>query len=208
MSEKNVNEAIGSIALIEAVESITGADSIAPGTRGRSSERPQQLLPGPGIDAPELQREVERALIHQAAVLDAQQWQSFIDTFTVSGVYWMPAHSAQTDWLGEPSIFAEDILMMEIRRGRLEHPNAWSQAAEWGTSHLIGNVLIESADGEDIHSYARFQMMEQRREMVRHFAGSYRHHWKRTDEGLRIELQRVDMMNGQATYDYVLQAWV
>jgi hypothetical protein len=43
---------------------------------------------------------------------------------------------------------------------------------------------------------------------VRHFAGSYRHELKRTQDGLRIKLQRVDMTNAQAAYDYVLQVWV
>ena len=47
-----------------------------------------------------------------------------------------------------------------------------------------------------------------RRDQVRHFGGTYRHRLVRTPDGLRIRLQRVDMMNGQAAYDYVLQAWV
>lgn len=208
MTDKNFNETIGHIALIESVDSMTGADSIAPGVRGRSRDQPQQYVPGLGIDAPELQREVERALFRQAALLDAQQWQAFIDEFTADGVYWMPATPEQTDWMAEPSIFAEDRMLMMIRRGRLEHPNAWSQAAEWGTNHLIGNIIIESASPTEVHSYARFQMMEQRREKARHFAGSYRHHWKRTAGGLKIQMQRVDMINAQATFDYVLQAWV
>jgi hypothetical protein len=43
---------------------------------------------------------------------------------------------------------------------------------------------------------------------LRHFAGSYRHHLKRTTDGLKIKLQRVDMVNAQAPYEYVLQVWV
>jgi hypothetical protein len=51
-------------------------------------------------------------------------------------------------------------------------------------------------------------MMEFRRDASRHFAGSYRHHLVRADGALRIRLQRVDMVNAQGAYDYVLQAWV
>jgi hypothetical protein len=51
-------------------------------------------------------------------------------------------------------------------------------------------------------------MMELRRDDVRHFAGAYRHHLVRAGGELRIKLQRVDMTNAQATYDYVLQVWV
>jgi hypothetical protein len=34
------------------------------------------------------------------------------------------------------------------------------------------------------------------------------HELKKTKEGYRIKLQRVDMTNAQAAYDYVLQVWV
>jgi hypothetical protein len=51
-------------------------------------------------------------------------------------------------------------------------------------------------------------MMELRRDDVRHFAGSYVHHLKKTKDGYRIKLQRVDMTNAQAAFDYVLQVWV
>jgi 3-phenylpropionate/cinnamic acid dioxygenase small subunit len=78
----------------------------------------------------------------------------------------------------------------------------------WGTNHLVGNVVVEAVEGDTVRVYSRFQMMELRRDTVRHFGGSYRHTLVRTPAGLRIRLQRVDMMNGQAAYDYVLQAWV
>ena len=52
-------------------------------------------------------------------------------------------------------------------------------------------------------------MMELRRDTVRHFGGSYRHTLVRDREGaLRIKLQRVDLFNAQAPFDYVLQVWV
>ena len=43
---------------------------------------------------------------------------------------------------------------------------------------------------------------------TRHFAGSYIHHLRRTRDGWRIRLQRVDMVNAEGAYDYVLQVWV
>ena len=50
-------------------------------------------------------------------------------------------------------------------------------------------------------------MMELRRDEVRHFAGSDLHHLKKTRNGYKIRLQRVDMTHAQVTYDYVLQVW-
>ena len=215
MERKHVDQALGKSVVIEAVESMTGADSIAPNHLGRGVESPTMYVPPAGaaltgMDAALLRQEVEMLLFRQAALLDAKRWQEWIDLFEEDGVYWMPVEPSQTDWLSEPSIFAEDKLMMEIRMGRLSHPNAWSQAPMWGTNHLVGNLIIESAQpgAQEVVVYARFHMMEMRRDHVRHFGGTYRHRLVRTPDGLRIRLQRVDMMNGQAAYDYVLQAWV
>jgi 3-phenylpropionate/cinnamic acid dioxygenase small subunit len=157
----------------------------------------------------ELQHEVEQFLYKQSELLDTKQWQAWIDLFADDGVYWMPADPAHEHWDGVPSIFAEDKNLMSVRMKRVLHPDAWSQRPLWGTNHVVSNVVIGNytADGE-IVARSRFHMMELRRDDVRHFAGSYRHHLKKIDGGYRIKLQRVDMTNAQAAYDYVLQVWV
>lgn len=166
------------------------------------------LQPG-AAGAHDLQREVEQFLYLQAELLDAKQWQAWMDLFDAQGVYWMPVERTQSEWQGSPSIFAEDKLMMEIRKGRVSHPNAWSQAPMWETNHLVSHVAIESADATQIQVRSRFHMMELRRDDIRHFGGSYHHTLVRDDAGaLRIRLQRVDLFNGQAPFDYVLQIWV
>jgi 3-phenylpropionate/cinnamic acid dioxygenase small subunit len=97
---------------------------------------------------------------------------------------------------------------MNVRMKRVLHPDAWSQRPLWGTNHVVSNIIIESSDSGEIVVRSRFHMMELRRDDVRHFAGAYRHHLKKTADGYRIKLQRVDMTNAQAAYDYVLQVWV
>lgn len=156
------------------------------------------------------QQAVEQFLYRQAELLDGKRWQDYIDLFTDDGIYWMPASPEQTTWDGVPSIFAEDKNLMTVRMKRVLHPDAWSQRPLWGTNHVIGNVMIEKEDPKtgDVVARSRFHMMELRRDTVRHFAGSYVHHLKKTKAGYRIKLQRVDMVNGQAAYDYVLQVWV
>jgi 3-phenylpropionate/cinnamic acid dioxygenase small subunit len=159
-------------------------------------------------DAAALQRRIEQFLFHQSELLDEKHWAAYIDLFAADGVYWMPVTADQTEWLDSPSIFAEDKRMMEIRMGRVTHPNAWSQAPQWGTSHLLGNVVIESIGESEIAVRSRFQMVELRRDQLRHFAGTYRHTLKRSGNDFSILLQRVDLLNGQAPFDYVLQIWV
>ena len=98
---------------------------------------------------------------------------------------------------------------MLVRMGRVLHPDAWSQRPLWGTNHIVSNVSIQKVSRNgDIEVRSRFHMMELRRDDVRHFAGSYFHKLKKMKHGYKIKLQRVDMTNAQAAYDYVLQVWV
>ena len=163
------------------------------------------MMDGPVSDA---QHQVEQFLYRQSELLDTRQWQAWIDLFADDGVYWMPADPAHKHWDGVPAIFAEDRNLMNVRMKRVLHPDAWSQRPLWGTNHVVSNVILEKNSPDEIVARSRFHMLELRRDDVRHFAGSYRHHLKKTNDGLRIQLQRVDMTNAQAAYDYVLQVWV
>src|SRR5258706_6913566 len=155
------------------------------------------------------QYEVEQFLYRQSELLDTKQWQKWIDLFTPDGIYWMPPDASYKTWDGQPAIFAEDKNLMTVRKPRVLHPDAWSQRPLWETNHVVSNVAIrkENKNG-DIEVTSRFHMMELRRDDVRHFAGSYFHKLKKTKKGYAIQLQRVDMTNAQAAYDYVLQVWV
>jgi 3-phenylpropionate/cinnamic acid dioxygenase small subunit len=204
--------------VIEAKEGAarTGAQAVEPGHLPRASQGAPAAhpLPSRGILARtaaqvELQREVEQLLYFQAELLDGKHWQAWIDLFDEQGVYWMPVTPEQTEWEGSPSIFAEDKLMMEIRKGRVSHPNAWSQVPMWETNHVVSQVVLESVDADRIQVRSRFHMMELRRDSVRHFGGRYQHTLVRGPDGvLRIRLQRADLFNSQAPFDYVLQIWV
>lgn len=208
MHPKEIKEALGTGVVIEAIQSMSGAESIAPDHVGRGRMPSQGFIPKAIEVDTVLRRQVEELLFHQAALLDNKAWGEWAELFSEDGVYWMPSTPLQTDWRREASIFAEDRLLMEVRMGRLLHPNAWSQAVQWGTNHLVGNIVIETATPTTLEVYSRFQMMEMRRDQVRHFGGSYRHSLVLQGGVWKILMQRVDMTNGQAAYDYVIQAWV
>ena len=154
------------------------------------------------------QHSVEQFLYRQADLLDSKRWEDWIGLFTEDGVYWMPPEPSYTTWDGTPAIFAEDKNLMTVRMNRVLHPDAWSQRPLWETNHVVSNVQVVKASKGDVVVKSRFHMMELRRDDVRHFAGSYEHHLKKTKKGYAIKLQRVDMTNAQAAYDYVLQVWV
>jgi 3-phenylpropionate/cinnamic acid dioxygenase small subunit len=160
--------------------------------------------------SPEVQRIVERFLYRQAELLDDKKWNAWIALFTEDGRYWMPVTESQTTGEGQPSIFYEDIDLMKVRMKRVMHPRAWSQKPPHKTAHVVSNVIVESVDAKtgDLVVRSKFYMAEFRRDTVRHFAGKYRHHLRKVADGYRIGLQRVDLVNGEGTFDYVIQTWV
>ena len=188
----------------------TGAQSIAPDHSPRAA--PVAVTAPRALKAAatrgDLKDRVEQFLFRQSELLDNKLWQDYIDLFADDGVYWMPVLPEQTEWEGSASIFAEDKLLMSVRMGRVTHPNAWSQAPMWATNHVVGNIVIESETGKEVVVRSRFHMMELRRDNVRHFGGTYRHTLVKQGNGFSIKLQRVDLFNGQAPFDYVLQVWV
>jgi 3-phenylpropionate/cinnamic acid dioxygenase small subunit len=199
------------------VSAATGAQAIAPDHVPRSdagavphiaSSAPGPVPVIPVIPVIDAWREIEQFLYRQSELLDGKRWQDYIDLFADDGLYWMPVTPDQTDWDSSPSIFAEDKNMMEVRMGRVTHPTAWSQQPMWATSHVIGNVVVERESEGEYSVRSRFHMMELRRDDVRHFGGTYHHTLVRQGGQLKIKLQRVDMFNAQAPYDYVLQVWV
>ena len=96
---------------------------------------------------------------------------------------------------------------MKVRIGRINHSRAWSQSPPNRTSHVVSNVVIEDEDAAtgDAIARSKFHAVEYWNDEIRHFAGKYRHHLKRIDGGHRIRLQRVDPVDAEGPFEYVLQ---
>ena len=190
----------------------TGAQAIepthSPRTPHKAGELPAAVLAACG--GADLQREVEQLLYRQAELLDAKQWQAWMDLFADDGIYWMPARAEQTEWESSPSIFIEDKLMMEIRKGRVTHPNAWSQAPLWETNHIVSHVALESVRGQPHHGALALSHdgAAARHRSATSAAATGTRWCAHADGALRIQLQRVDLFNAQAPFDYVIQIWV
>lgn len=153
---------------------------------------------------------VEQFLFRQAEILDDKRWDDWLALFCEDGKYWMPADADQTVADGQPNIFYEDVFLIEMRIKRICHPYAHSQVPTQRSSRVVSNIIIESidADSGDIVVRSKFHLVEYRLDAQRYFAGKYRHHLKKTDQGYMIKLQRVDIVNVEGPFDYVLQTWI
>ncbi len=157
----------------------------------------------------EVRLEAERFLYRQAEILDEKRWDEWLALFTEDGRYWMPAEEDQTGGDGVPNIFWEDSEIMRMRIRRNQHPRAHSQAPNNRLNHVVSGVIVErAADNGDLIVRSRFACAEYFRYQVRHFSGRYRHYLARAGDGYRIALQRVDLVNREGPYDYVMQWWL
>lgn len=158
----------------------------------------------------ETQRAVEQFLYYQAEVLDDRRWDEWLSLFTEDGIYWMPATPEQTTGEGVPNIFYEDQFLMEMRMKRVAHPRAHSQRPPSRTSHVVSNVVIEAENAKmgEVVVRSKFYTCEYRNDELRHFAGKYKHHLRKKRERYQIQLQRVDLVNVEGPFEYVLQYWL
>lgn len=162
----------------------------------------------------ETQLNVEAFLYRQAEILDEKRWDEWLGLFTEDGWYWMPAEEDQTEGDGLPNIFWENHEIMRMRILRNQHPRAHSQAPNNRLNHVVSNVIVEKiilsghVSDSDLIVRSRFTCDEYLRYEVRHFSGRYRHYLKKAGDSYRIALQRVDLVNREGPYDYVMQWWL
>ncbi len=165
---------------------------------------------GNGAVSMQTQRAVEQFLYRQADVLDERNWDEWLRLFSADGIYWMPVSRDQETGDGVPNIFYEDHFLMRIRVARVTHVRAHSHRPPNRTSHVVSNVVIDSEDPDtgDVVARSKFHVCEYRNDELRHFAGQYRHQLTKTDDGYRIRQQRVDLVNAEGPWEYVLQYWL
>ncbi len=149
------------------------------------------------------QDDVERFLVEEAALLDRGAWEAWLALFTPDGWYWVPAAPAQSDPFGHVSLFFENRPLMQMRAERLQHPRAHGVAMPIRTSRVVGNVqLFSGGEGSaDILARSRFHMTEAQDGRQRVFAGTYIHRLAVTEEGLRIRVKRVDLVNADQPHE-------
>jgi ethylbenzene dioxygenase subunit beta len=146
---------------------------------------------------------LEEFILHEARLLDERRFRDWMALFAEDGAYWVPAVPGQRNPFDQASLFYDDRDLMRTRIERLEHPRIHVQTPPSRTAHLVGNVLVESADeakGEFVVG-STVIMVEYRDEQQRLFAGRQRHRLRRDGEGFRIVQKRVDLINCDSAFE-------
>jgi benzoate/toluate 1,2-dioxygenase beta subunit len=147
--------------------------------------------------------ELEAFLVHEALLLDHRRFREWTMLFAEDGTYWVPAVPNQQSPLDQASLFYDDRELMRTRIERLEHPRIHVQTPPSRTAHLVGNLVVESADEETGECVvgSTVIMVEYRDEQQRLFAGRQHHRLRREGASWRIVHKRVDLINCDSAFE-------
>ena len=146
--------------------------------------------------------EVEAFLVDEARLLDARDWTAWNRLFTPDGIYWVPAQPGQDDPLRHVSLIYEDALLREVRIRRFEDRNAFSLQGGPRGWRIVANVRIDSFDPSIrmLTVSSRLMAAEYQRDTTTRFEAFVTHHLVLAEEGFRIALKRVELLNCDAAH--------
>ena len=154
----------------------------------------------------DLKSAAEAFLIEEARLLDAGRFEDWLALFAEDGFYWVPAAPGQTDPLNHLSIFYEDKSVLRMRIRRLAHPRAYSALPAPRTAHMIGSVTAAPATERGVDCECRSSVMVAEYRAGdgpgdrRLWAGRQLHRLRRTSEGWRMVLKRIDLIDCDAAH--------
>ena len=141
-----------------------------------------------------------KLIYHEARLLDEKRFDEWYELFTEDAYYWVPLAPGQTDPLTHNSLAYEDKLLLKLRIERLKQPTAFSQKPASRCLHVLQAPELDRSDAARGEFTLRtpFIYTETRGEESQRYAATAWHTLVRADQGLRIRLKRVDILNADA----------
>ena len=107
----------------------------------------------------ELEREVATLINREAMLLDRHRWDEWIDLYSEDAVYWVPSWASEEETTMEPEtqlnlIYLRNRGGLEDRVFRIESRDSYASVPLDRTVHVIGNILVEGADGDTVEASA------------------------------------------------------
>ena len=138
----------------------------------------------------------------EAAMLDEQRHEAWLDLFTPDGRYWMPLEPGQTDARLHCSLMYEDLMLLRVRVERLHGQRTFSQQPPSRCHHLLQRPRVVSRDdaGGVYTCRSAFHYVETRGDEQVLYAGWATHTLVLEDGKLRMRLKRVDLVNSDAAF--------
>ena len=140
------------------------------------------------------QREAERFLYLEAALIDQRRFVEWLDLFTEDAVYWLPTDDENRDAGPQTSIIYEDRDGIAKRINRLEHPSTLTEVPPRRTRHFISNVVTSSLGEAEILVTSNQVVYSFRLGKEVQYPGSWEHTLRRVGGQLKICQKKVYLL--------------
>ncbi|VXB12910.1 aromatic-ring-hydroxylating dioxygenase subunit beta [Massilia sp. 9I] len=135
---------------------------------------------------------VEDLLFLEADLLDQWKLNDWLALYATDARYEVPSTDLAKDADPDNSLFyiADDRTRLEQRVIRLNKKSMWSESPRSRTRHLVSNVRVLGAEGDDILVSAAFAVYRTKWGNTDLFVGAYHYLLCREGDALRIRKKR------------------
>lgn len=155
----------------------------------------------PGLAQLLLRYEVEQFLCREAELLDARQFEAWLDLLADDIRYWMPLsrNMAFGEWDAEYTREGEDLNWFDEGKFELEQRvkqiltgKHWAEEPVSRTSHIISNLQVDVVADDLVRARCRFFVYRNRTEVESNlFVGKREDHLRREGESFKIAVRKI-----------------
>lgn len=146
------------------------------------------------IESRSLLWDVTEYLWAEAEMLDACDYQRWLNLWTEDGLYIMPIGEG-TDYANQLNLCYDDARMRRDRIGRFQAGFSISSAPPAQTVRCLSRIVIDSAEGDAITARAALHLVEDKFGRQRLWAGNVHYRLRRTESGFRLQQKVVRLLN-------------
>ncbi len=147
-----------------------------------------------------LRRDVSDLIYWEATLLDRRRWEEWLALFCDDAVYWVPSWKNEEETTDDPEtqlnlIYLRGRSRLEDRVFRIESRDSYASMPLERTVHVVGNVLIESADHDGVSAVANCLVHSYGERGTQTRASLYDFRIRRTEAGLRIAQKKITFID-------------
>lgn len=144
----------------------------------------------------------------EARLIDDQDFDAWLALYVPECLYWAPVSREQISPLDGVAHIRDDFQLMQARAHRLQNPRRFAAEPPAVTEHIISGVCLEgTVDAQGTLAVSSSQMVLEYRDRDRFeqdqrvFGGRVLHHLITTDDGFKIRLKRIDLINAAGSFN-------
>lgn len=136
----------------------------------------------------------------EATLLDRRRWDDWIELYTEDAVYWVPSWANEEETTNDPDtqlnlIYLRNRGGLEDRIFRIESRDSYASVPLDRTVHVVGNILIEKVDGDEITALANCLIHTYGKKGSMTRASLYDFTLRKVDDGLRIARKKITFID-------------